>query len=196
MWERKTRRENRQFYEQLVAEEVDALHRTAYRLCGNVSEAEDLTQEVFLKTWRAIDKLRRAPTVRPWLYRVLRTTWIDKLRKDGRQPRLVSLEEPPEDVAPAPIPRLQVVTEATLYKHLDDEVSEAMHDLPEAERQVLLFATFGELSYKEIAEALECPIGTVMSRLHRARSRLQERLIDYATQQGILSKKEQNHAEA
>src|SRR5690554_993546 len=97
-WKWKNSRENRQFYEQLVSDELDRLYRTAWRLTGSTVEAEDLTQEVFLKAWRSIDKLRRVAAVRPWLFRVLRTTWIDKLRKSGRRPQLVALDEPPEEV--------------------------------------------------------------------------------------------------
>jgi RNA polymerase sigma-70 factor, ECF subfamily len=198
IWKRQRgRRADRELFDRLVAEEIDAIHRTARRLSGNASEAEDLTQEVFLKAWLAIGELHHRAELRPWLFRVLRNAWIDRLRKSSRQPHLVALDEPPEPASPAPIPTLGISEDRSAWNELfDEEVLAAIDALPEAERQVLTYFTFGELSYQEIAEALDCPIGTVMSRLHRARGRLQDRLIDYAARRGIISTEDQDHAEA
>lgn len=197
IWKPKhNRREERELFHRLVEEEIDAIHRTAYRLSRNTAEAEDLTQEVFLKAWRSIDTLRSRETIRPWLFRVLRNAWIDRVRKNGRQPQLVALEEPPETPSPPPAPILGATEDRDTWNEvLDTEVMAAMDELPEGERQVLLYFTFGELTYREIADAMECPVGTVMSRLHRARSRLQERLVDYAARRGIIRKEEQGYAE-
>lgn len=198
IWKRKSNQHNDQaLFNRLAAEQIDALHRTAYRLTNDVSEAEDLTQEVFLKAWNSIGKLQGMPKVRPWLFRVLRNAWLDRLRKKARRPQLVGMDEPPEDVSPEPVPVLSKMEDREAWnEHFDTEVLEAIEELSDGERLVLLYHTFGELSYKEIAEALECPLGTVMSRLHRARARLQQRLIDYAARQGITKKEGQDCAEA
>lgn len=190
IWSRKKSGEAaRELYNRLAAEHLDALYRTAYRLTGDVSEAEDLTQEVFLQAWKSIGQLQEMPEVRPWLFRVLRNAWIDRLRKRSRRPELVGMEEPPEMVSPVAVPVFSTEEDReTWNEHFDREVLEAIEELPEEIRLVLLYYTFGELSYQEIAEALECPLGTVMSRLHRGRNRLQKRLADYAARQGLLKK--------
>lgn len=190
-------RAHRQFFDRLVEREIDALHRTAYRLCRDRGEAEDLTREVFIKAWKAIVDLHEQEHVRPWLFRVLRNAWIDRLRKHARRPQLLGLDVSPEEVAPEPLPMLTPVEDCEVWEeHLDREVIAAMDELPEAERQVLFYYTFGELTYQEIAEALESPIGTVMSRLHRARRRLQERLAQYAAEKGIIKGDDEEHAHA
>lgn len=197
IWKRSgTDRQDRQFFHQLVEAEIDALHRTAWRLSGDDSEAEELVQEVFLKAWKSIGQLSRMEHPRAWIFRVLRTTWIDRLRKKSRRPQLVELEEATEAVSPKPVPLLTGVEErAEWNEFFDAEVSKAIDELPEGERQVLLYSTFGELSYREIAEVMECPTGTVMSRLHRARSRLQKKLAGYAESRGIIKKEGRNRAE-
>lgn len=188
-------RTHRRFFDRLVADEMDALHRTAFRLCREHREAEDLTQEVFLKAWKSIHDLVQQENARPWLFRVLRNAWIDRLRKRSRRPQLLGVDLSPEEPAPEPIPVLAPVEDRAVWEeHFDAEVTRAMDDLPEAERQVLFYYTFGELTYQEIADALESPIGTVMSRLHRARRRLQDRLAAYAFNRGIIKGEDREHA--
>lgn len=189
-------RQNRQFFHQLVEAEIDALYRTAWRLSGDHSEAEELVQEVFLKAWKSVGQLRGMEHPRAWVFRVLRTTWIDRLRKKSRRPQLVELEEPFDVASTVPLPSLTGEEERAEWKEFfDAEVTAAIDELPEGERQVLLYSAFGGLSYREIAEVMECPMGTVMSRLHRARSRLQKRLVDYATSRGMIRKEGGDRAE-
>jgi RNA polymerase sigma-70 factor (ECF subfamily) len=97
------------------------------------------------------------------------------------------MEDVPEPVAPVPL--RESVDRRELEEAFDEEVRRALDELPEAERLALMFQTFGELSYQEISEALDCPLGTVMSRLHRAKSALRRRLADYARGQGIPADK-------
>ncbi len=128
---------------------------------------------------------------------MLRNAWIDRLRKSARWPQVVAFGEPPEEAAPEPVPILTPVEDRAAWEEFfDAEVADAMNELPEAERQVLFYYTFGELSYQEVAEALECPIGTVMSRLHRARRRLQEQLASYAVRRGIRKGEDHNYAQS
>lgn len=189
--QREAQKKQRAFYNKLVSEHVDSVHRAAYRLSGKAAEAEDLTQDVFLKAWRSIERLPEMEAPRPWLFKVLRNAWLDRLRKSGRRLQLVATDEEPEAESPEPVARLSGLEDQELLnEHLDNEVMEAMDELPEGERLVLLFHAFGELSYGEIAEATDSPIGTVMSRLHRARTKLRKRLEAYAIRRRLIEGKE------
>jgi RNA polymerase sigma-70 factor (ECF subfamily) len=145
----------------LVAEHYAAVYRYAYRLCGSVADAEDLTQQVFLNAQRKLDQLRGAEAARAWLYAILRNCFLASRRPSamlgpGHELRW---DELPED-APAP----QAVDGELLQKALDA--------LPDDYRLILLMYYFEDYSYREIAEHLALPIGTVMSRLSRAKSTL------------------------
>lgn len=175
-------------FEYLVAECLEPIYKTAYRLAGNAEEARDLAHEAFLKARRAIPQLPHDANARAWLFRILRNTWIDHLRKSMRGPEVLSLDEMAE-FAELPAPKFNVTDEESrrrLEQCLDDEVLAAIQTLPDDMRLALLFQIFGGLDYEEISLALDCPIGTVMSRLHRAKTRLREQLAFYAASQGII----------
>jgi RNA polymerase sigma-70 factor (ECF subfamily) len=169
-------------FDRLVAECLDPLYRTAYRLMGNLDEARELAHEAFLRAQRALPHLPHDANARAWLFRILRNVWIDHIRKSARDPQLLPFDEV-EDFAELPVPKLEVMDEESrgrLEQCLDDQVLAAIQGLPEDMRLALLFQTFGGLNYEEISQALECPIGTVMSRLHRAKAHLREQLASYA----------------
>lgn len=172
-----------------IEREVDALHRVASRLTGSSSAAEDLVQETCLRAWRARRSVREQREFRPWLFRILRNLWIDELRKTRRTPILVELTAN-EDEAAIPetpvMPPSDIADRKQLERWLDREIIAALDDLTEHERLALLFHAFADMNYHEIATALECPLGTVMSRLHRARAKLRERLACYARTRGIV----------
>ena len=151
----------------LVADYHAALYRYAFRLCGSVADAEDLTQQVFLIAQQKLSQIRNAGSTRAWLYAVLRNCFL-KLRR-----RNVPL--PAEDL------QLDVATIPDRAADADEIDSErlqaALDELPEEFRLVLLMFYFEERSYREIAEQLELPLGTVMSRLSRAKGHLRARLI-------------------
>ncbi len=196
-WPRPSKRRT---YTALVETHLDALHRTAARLTRNAQEAEDVVQETFLRAWRSLDQLREPAGARAWLFCLLRSAYIDNVRKTARRPQLVSLKE--EEIAAEPATSLELrdyTERRELEEHFDQEVLRAMDELPEEERLALLFQVFGGLSYQEISEAMECPLGTVMSRLHRAKTALRRRLADYARQRGITpraAEQDQGYAEA
>ncbi len=172
-----------------IEEKLDALHRVARRLERDPGAAADLVQETCLRAWKSRERTRTAQ-LGPWLFCILRHAWLDRWRQLRRRPELVGL--PPEiesdpEAAPPLDPR-DATDRARLDQCFDDEVLAALDELPEQERLALLFHTFGDMSYHEISLALECPLGTVMSRLHRARARLRTRLADYARNHGILPK--------
>lgn len=161
---------------QLVAEHHQAAYRYAYRLSGSVQDAEDLTQEVFLVAWRKIGQLRNVDKPRAWLLAILRNCYLKERRR--QRPALVT------DLA------CTVDSIRTLRIDADvdrDGLQWALGQLPEASRLVVLMFYFEELSYREIAERLGMPIGTVMSRLARAKRYLRSYLTDAEQRQTARS---------
>lgn len=150
----------------LVAEHHQAVYRYAYRLSGSQADAEDLTQQVFLIACRKGGQLRQADSVRPWLFTILRNCFLKSRRKRFPIPAgflELSLENipQPENVPPRIDPA---------------ELQQALDGLPPRDRVILGMFYFENLTYREIAEALDIPLGTVMSRLARAKARLRARL--------------------
>ena len=151
---------------QLVGDYYRSVYRYAYRLCGSEADAEDLTQQTFLVVQAKLHQLRDPEKVRQWIFTVLRSCFL----KSRRRPRPVAAANLELDVEEVPEHR---IAEQTLDKQ---ELQQAVQDLPENFRLVVLMFYFEELSYKEIAERLKLPIGTVMSQLSRAKGRLRHRL--------------------
>jgi RNA polymerase sigma-70 factor (ECF subfamily) len=143
-----------------------ALYRYAYRLCGCAAEADDLTQQAFLVAQRKLHQLREADRAAAWLFAVLRSCFLKSLRRQ-RPVNAATLNLEVEQVA-GPTPEVADIDR--------ERLAAALADLPEEFRLVVLMFYFEELSYQEIAEQLEIPIGTVMSRLSRAKGHLRRRL--------------------
>jgi RNA polymerase sigma-70 factor (ECF subfamily) len=171
---------------------LDALYRTALRMTRSEADAEDLVQETYIRAFRFRQQFTPGTNLKAWLFRILTNTFINTYRRRQTQPEFTELEG---------------VDEFSLYKRMSDlktssgagnpetefldglvdsQVKDALGDLPEKFRQVVLLDVEG-FSYKEIAEMLDIPIGTVMSRLHRGRKFLQKRLLDVAQQRGIAA---------
>jgi RNA polymerase sigma-70 factor (ECF subfamily) len=180
----------------------ESLYRTALRLTGNKAYAEDLVQETYLRAWRSLSQLHGPSGVRPWMFRILRTGFIDRLRRESKRPKLVTDVEKmlsaPEQLSPPEVS--DVKDRQNLDEVFDQEIMSAMTELRDEERLALLFQAVGGLNYREISEALECPLGTVMSRLHRAKRWLRHRLAAYGKSYGIVRaralEEEQRDAEA
>ena len=154
-----------------------ALFRTAYHLAGNHADAEDLTQETYLRAYRGFATFRGGD-VRSWLFTILRHVFLDECRRRHRMPPVETVDD---DAYPFIVNRAgpwapSAETEA-LRRLPSDTVERAFAALPPDWRLVVLLADIEELSYREIASIMEIPLGTVMSRLHRARRRLQEQLL-------------------
>ncbi len=153
-------------FRKIVARHHEAVYRYAYRLAGNQADAEDLTQQAFLVAQQRLSQVREAAKIRAWLFTVLRNCYLKSCRKVRPVPT-TSLDLDLEQVAEAP--SREEIDEAALQL--------ALEDLPEDFRIVVLMFYFEDCSYKEIAAQLEIPIGTVMSRLARAKAHLRRRLI-------------------
>ena len=172
---------------QTIEIEMDVLYRVALRLTKSKSDAEDLVQETCMRAWRGRRSLSNQDKLKSWLFRILRNTWIDKIRKAGRRPMLVELTPTLELAADEypPCPPSDITDREQLEGCLDQEIISALDDLNEDERLSLLYHTLADMSYLEIAETLECPLGTVMSRVHRGRVKLRDHLANYARTCGI-----------
>ena len=160
---------DRNAFGELACRYYPGVVRVVYRLCGDTGLAEDMAQEAFLRAWLALPAFRPQSSLRNWLYRIAVNATLDVLR---RRP-----EETLEDEAVQMFPDQADGPETTLIeKERVAQLQQAMRSLPEAARSVLVLREYGGLSYQEIANVLEVPVGTVMSRLNYARNRLRELL--------------------
>ncbi len=175
-------RADKNSFEALALPHLDTLYRVAYRLARNPHEAEDLVQETMLKAYQAFDSFEvREFGIRPWLLRILNNTFLNRVARERRAPRATdqqTLEQSEAGEVAFTPPQLD-------YENLDQEVKQALESLSPEFRTVLLLWATGEMSYQEIADALELPIGTVMSRLHRARQQLARSLEKFAREHRI-----------
>ncbi|MCB9353497.1 MAG: sigma-70 family RNA polymerase sigma factor [Lewinellaceae bacterium] len=165
---------------------MDAVYTFAYRLTGDATQAEDLVQEVYLKAWRFLQRYEEGTNAKAWLFRICRNAFINEYRTKKSRPYKVDYEDivvyHNEDDPVAP--RYFGMHEEMGNKLIGDEVTLAINALSPAFRTVVLL-DLEDFTYEEIAAILEIPIGTVRSRLHRARNVLAEKLREYAEAQGF-----------
>ncbi len=166
------------------------LYSAALRMTRNPADAEDVVQETFLKAYRAYDSFEEGTNLKAWLYRILTNTYINKYRKAQRRPQEVELGELQDlylfkRLGEQSGASMSAETEA-LDMFVDDDIVAAIESLPVNFRLPVLYADVEGFSYKEIAEILDVPIGTVMSRLHRGRKALQRKLWSVAVDRGIV----------
>ena len=171
---------------------MDAIYAAALRLTRNPSDAEDLVQETYLKAYRGFGGFEDGTNLRAWLYRILTNTFINTYRSKKRRPDETEFDEV-EDLYL--YRRLGGLEAASVGRSAEDElldwfseaeVKDALEALPEQFRMAVLLADVEGFSYKEIAEILDVPIGTVMSRLHRGRKSMQRSLYDFAASRRLL----------
>jgi len=156
-------------------EYLDGLYGYALVLSHNGTEAEDLVQETCLRALRAIDGLRAQGSVKSWLFTILRNIWLNQLRQRRTAPDLVELDAD-ENAASEPVDVSQDPHAEYMTRVEREQVRAAIRSLPAEFREIIILREYEELSYQEIAAILDCPPGTVMSRLARARSRLRDLL--------------------
>jgi RNA polymerase sigma-70 factor (ECF subfamily) len=156
-------------------EYVDGLFSYALILTRNHSDAEDLVQEVYVRAIGAMERLRAGSNVKSWLFTILRNVWLNQLRRRRSAPQIVGIDGD-ENVASGVVETSMGPHEAYVSTMECQQVREAIRQLPVDSREVILLREYEELSYQEIATILDCPAGTVMSRLGRARSKLRRLL--------------------
>ena len=179
-------------FEAGVLAQLDSLYRTALRLTHNPQEAEDLVQETMLKAFRFAKSYTPGTNLRAWLFRILNTSAINRYRKQATHPTTTPLPEGEDFYLYNRISDMNGqelsagAEEEVLSKYLDEDVFNALNALPINFRMPVILADIEGMSYKEIAETLQIPIGTVMSRISRARRQLQHLLWQYAKDKGYL----------
>ena len=168
------------------------LFSTALRMTRSRSDAEDLVQETYIKGWRSFHTFQEGTNLRAWLFRIMTNTYINKYnaqKRKGTEVELDDIEELFLYKRLGSIDQSQLSSSAEdqmLELFTDDEVKNALEELPEDFRVPVLLSDVDGFSYKEIAEMLEIPIGTVMSRLHRGRKAMQKMLYEYARDRGLI----------
>jgi len=171
---------------------MDGLYSAAMRMTRNAADAEDLVQETYLKAYRAYERFEVGTNLKAWMYRILTNSYINDYRKKQRRPDESDIDDV-EDLFL--YRRLGGAETATLSRSAEDELMDlfgedevkvALEDLPEHYRLPIVLADVEGFAYKEIAEILDVPIGTVMSRLHRGRKQLQKRLYAFAEEHRLL----------
>ena len=172
-------------FEAEVRPHGDALYRTALRMTGEAASAEDLVQETFMKAYRNFHRYERGSNFRAWIFRILTNTCINQYRHRAGGPRVTDFGEV-EPAGEEESTFLSAGDVEAMKERLGDESRKALDRMLPEFRLVFLMSTFEDMSYKEIAAVLELPIGTVMSRLFRARKMLREELAAFARQEGIL----------
>jgi len=175
----------------LFREHINGLYALALKMTRNSLDAEDLVQDTALKAFRYFHRFDKGTNFRAWIYRILTNNFINDYRRKKRQPTQVDmedvafkLEEPASDFWHDLNDRSNEFDYTDVF---DDEINAAMAKLPDEYKIVVLLADVEGLRYKEIAEVIQHPVGTVMSRLHRGRKMLQSRLAGYAREFGYIS---------
>lgn len=182
--------EYKEKFEQIAFEYMDSLYSTALRMTRNTEEAEDLVQDTYMRAFRFFDKYQQGTNFKAWIFKILTNTFINRYRKKTRTPQKVQFEkvefgiENPDDYQEAV--EWTGFDESNYEELFDDDIKSALSQLSEEFRMVILLADVEGFSYKEIADIIDRPIGTVMSRLFRGRKMLQKILEGYAKREGYI----------
>ena len=178
-----------QLFEEQAMEHIDKLYAHAMRKTGNSADANDLVQETYLKAFAAFDQFQQGTNIKAWLHRILENTYINQYRKQQNQPYYSPLEELEDwqlGDAESRTATSSRSAEAEAIDHLPaSAIKDALQALPEDFRAAVYLVDVEGYSYQEVADIMETPTGTVMSRLHRGRKLLRQQLADYAREQGF-----------
>jgi RNA polymerase sigma-70 factor (ECF subfamily) len=176
-------------FEQLALRHLDALYASGLRLTRNERDAEDLVQDALLRAFRFFDRFERGTNMKAWLFKILTNTFINKYRRNVKERSLV--DGPEQEAVTAQVVSRDASDQAGdpegwfFDRLLSDDVLRAVDALPIDFRMVVILADLQEFSYREIADILDVPVGTVMSRLYRGRRLLQKALAQYAVDSGF-----------
>lgn len=175
----------REEFEREALVHLDTLYNVALRLTGTASDAEDLVQDTVAKAFRSWEQYEPGTNCRAWLVTIMRNTFINQFRRESRRPTPVQYDSV-EDINVFEEIRERDPEGSFFHQIVDKEVKRAIQELPEEFRIPLVLSDVEGMSYAEIADILELPVGTVKSRLFRGRRRLQQRLYEYAVEMGYI----------
>jgi RNA polymerase sigma-70 factor, ECF subfamily len=170
---------------------ADFLYNFALRMTSNGDDAKDLVQETFLKAFRFWESYEQGTNIRAWLFRILKNAYINRYRKEKNEPETVEYDDIENfyNTIRENSSANSDLQEAIFNNLMEDDVAHAIAALPEDFRTVVILADIEELSYEEIAAFVDCPIGTIRSRLHRGRKLLQVQLLEFARRRGYVMEK-------
>lgn len=194
-------KKDRERYDRIFEEEllphIDALNTFAYHLTYNETDAQDLVQETYMKAYRFIDKYIEGTNAKAWLFKILKNAYINQYRKASKRPTKVDFEEivSYQDSEDSAMNSYLDLREEIFENMMGDEVTIAINSLPVDFRTVILLCDIEGFTYEEISKILDIPIGTVRSRLFRARNMLKEKLKDYAEKLGFEDHRGSKHDE-
>jgi RNA polymerase sigma-70 factor, ECF subfamily len=181
-------------FESLVKPHLNSLYSTALRMTHNQNDAEDLVQDTLYKAFRALDQYQKNTNFRAWAFRILVNTYITAYRKSVRQPQKVSYDDLEEfylyKKLDDNVHLQEMAKEDFLENFFEDDVKDALENLPYQFRLVVLLCDVEGFSYNDIAQIINAPLGTVMSRLYRGRKLLQRNLWNYAQKKGYVIRDE------
>lgn len=174
-------------FEDEIIPHLDAMYNFALRLTSDPNDAEDLVQDTIVKAFRFFSSYEKGTNAKAWLFRILKNSYINNYRKKSKQPNQVDYDEVSSFYETIRADRTDTSDlEDRMFRELiDDDISNALEDLPEDFRTVVLLCDVEGFTYEEIANMLDVPIGTIRSRLHRGRNLLKAQLMDYAEERGF-----------
>lgn len=184
-----TKAEKDKIFEKEFLKHADALYNFAYSMTFRDAESEDLVQETFMKAYRFIHSYEQGTNAKAWLFQILKNAFINEYRKKSRKPTKVDFEDFNEKQQLEKQALRIDITEDHYDQMIGDEISGALNSLPVDFRVAIILADLEGFSYEEIAKITDIPIGTVRSRLFRARNLMKETLREYAKQQGFKEKR-------
>lgn len=173
-------------FEEEIVPHLDAMYNFALRLTSDPSDAEDLVQDTIVKAFRFFSSYEKGTNAKAWLFRILKNSYINNYRKQSKQPNQVDYDEVSSFYETIRADRTDTSDlEDKMFRELvDDDISQALDELPEDFRTVVLLCDVEGFTYEEIANMLDVPIGTIRSRLHRGRNLLKAQLKEYAEKRG------------
>lgn len=173
-------------FEEEIIPHLDAVYNFALRLTTDPNDAEDLVQDTIVKAYRFFSSYEKGTNAKAWLFRILKNSYINNYRKKSKQPNQVDYDEVATFYETIRAERTDTSDlEDRMFRDLiDDDISNALEELPEDFRTVVLLCDVEGFTYEEIANMLDVPIGTIRSRLHRGRNLLKDRLMEYAQNRG------------
>lgn len=178
-------RKQEDFNEEIIPH-LDALYNFGLRLTSDPNDAEDLVQDTIVKAYRFFSSYEKGTNAKAWLFRILKNSYINNYRKKSKKPQEVDYDEVSSFYETIRAERTDTSDlEDKMFRDLiDDDISQALDEIPEDFRTVVLLCDVEDFTYEEIANMLDVPIGTIRSRLHRGRNLLKAQLMEYATKRG------------